>query len=390
MSVTAPLGFLAAGVTAGLKASGQPDLGLLVAQGDAVAAGLFTTNAFPAAPVAVSRRHLAGGRARAVVVNSGQANAGTGEAGVADAEETCRAVGEAVGTDPERVLVCSTGVIGPRVPVERLSAAVPSAMAALAPDGGNAFAGAILTTDTRPKETVVDGPGFLVGGCVKGAGMIAPDLATLLAFLTTDVGVEPEVLDAAVRQSVAPAFNGLTVDGCTSTNDTVLVLASGASGVRAAAGTPELASLEEALAGAAEDLVRRVALDAEGASRALVVQVAGAASEADARTVGKSVAGSLLVKTAVFGGDPNVGRLLQAVGAAGVAFDPHAVRISIGGQVVVEGGRVAGFDREACREAMKEREVAIRVTLGSGAGEATCFGCDLGYEYVRVNAEYTT
>ncbi len=240
------------------------------------------------------------------------------------------------------------------------------------------------------KETVVPAGPFTVGGCVKGAGMIAPQLATLLAFLATDAEVEPAVLDAVVRRAVAPTFNGLTVDGCTSTNDTVLVLASGASGVRAEPGTEALAALERALAEASSDLARQAALDAEGATHALVVQVDGAGSDRDAMAVGRAVAGSLLVKTAVFGGDPNVGRLLQAVGAAGASLDPGRVRITLGRHVVATAGRIAAFDAEACRAALEEREVVIGVDLGVGTGGATCYGCDLSYDYVRINGEYTT
>ncbi len=390
MSVTAPAGFLAAGVSAGLKASRRPDLALLVAEGPATAAGLFTTNAFAAAPVLVSREHLADGRARAVVVNSGQANAGTGSEGIQDARSTAAAVAGLLGMAAQEVLVCSTGLIGPRVDIDRLRAGLPRAVEELSAGGGGAFARAILTTDTVVKETVVPAGPFTVGGCVKGAGMVAPQLATLLAFLATDAEVEPAVLDAAVRRAVARPFNGLTVDGCTSTNDTVLVLASGASRVRAEPGTEALAALERALAEASSDLARQAALDAEGATHALVVQVDGAGSDRDALVVGRAVAGSLLVKTAVFGGDPNVGRLLQAVGAAGASLDPGRVSITLGRQVVAAAGRIAAFDAEACRAALEEREVVIGVDLGLGTAGATCYGCDLGYDYIRINGEYTT
>jgi glutamate N-acetyltransferase/amino-acid N-acetyltransferase len=390
VSVTAARGFAASGIVAGLKASGRPDLGLLVCETDAAAAGLFTTNAFPAAPVALSQEHLLSGTARAVIVNSGQANAGTGEWGVEDARATAAAAAEAIGARPRDVLVCSTGVIGPRVKMTELTSAVPAASQQLDGAGGSAFARAILTTDSKAKETEIHTEGFTVGGCAKGAGMIAPDLATLLAFLTTDAVVEPGVLDAVIRRAVAPAFNGLTVDGCTSTNDTVLVLASGASGVRAVPGSRALPALEGALAEAARDLARQVVLDAEGSTKAIAVQVRGAQDDAAAQIMATAVAGSLLVKTAVFGADPNAGRLLQAVGAAGIPVLPHVVSIALAGHTVVQGGAMVPFDTEACREALKERDVVIHVDLGVGDGEATSFGCDLGYEYVRINAEYTT
>jgi len=389
VSVTAPAGFRASGVIAGLKESGRPDLGLLVADGGASAAGLFTTNAFPAAPVTVSQRHLLSGRAHTVVVNSGQANAATGEAGIEDSLGTCAAVAEAVGGEADDVLVCSTGVIGPRVKMIELTAALPGAAGELAVDGGSRFAQAILTTDTVSKETVVQGEGFAVGGCAKGVGMIAPRLATMLAFLTTDAEVEPAILDAAMRRAVAPVFNGLTVDDCTSTNDTVLLLASGASGVRCEGGSPELAALEAALAEAARDLVHQIQVDAEGATKAVAVQVTGGLG-GDAASVARAVASSMLVKTAVFGGDPNPGRILQAVGASGVPIIPERVSIDLAGHRVVTGGVMVSFDEHVCAEALKERDVAIEVDLGLGDEQATAFGCDLGYEYVRINAEYTT
>ena len=389
MSVTAPAGFRASGVVAGLKESGRPDLGLLVADGGASAAGLFTTNAFPAAPVTVSQRHLLSGRARAVVVNSGQANAATGEVGIEDATTTCAEVADVFGGEPEDVLVCSTGVIGPRVKLANLTAALPEAAGELSPDGGSRFAEAILTTDTVSKETVVHGDGFTVGGCAKGVGMIAPRLATLLAFLTTDAEVEPAILDSALRRAVAPVFNGLTVDDCPSTNDTVLLLASGASGFRADPGTQQLSALEAALVEAARDLVHQIQLDAEGATKAIAVHVSGGLGE-DAPIVAREVASSMLVKAAVFGGDPNPGRILQAVGASGVPIIPERVSIDLAGHRVVTGGVMVSFDESACAEALKERDVAIEVDLGLGDEHATAFGCDLGYEYVRINAEYTT
>jgi glutamate N-acetyltransferase/amino-acid N-acetyltransferase len=390
MSVTAPSGFQAAGIDAGLTSGTRPDLAVLAAEHPAAAVGLFTRNAFPAAPVLLSRRHVAGGRAKAVVVNAGQANAGTGAEGLADATATAEEAAARLGCPSEQILICSTGVIGPRVSADRIRKALPRAVAALSGDGGSLFARAILTTDAGPKETVAEGEGFLVGGCVKGAGMIAPDLATMLAFLTTDAAVEPAVLDATVRQAVAPVFNTLTVDGCTSTNDTVLVLASGSSGVRVEPGNPAAVSFEAALREAAEDLAKQLVLGAEGANRALVVQVEGAPSDEAARELSLAVAGSLLVKTAVFGGDPNVGRLLQAIGDTSVPLDPDDLEIELGGQPVIAGGRVIGFDQDASRAALKEREVLIRARVGTGAGSATGFGCDLGYEYVRLNAEYTT
>jgi glutamate N-acetyltransferase / amino-acid N-acetyltransferase len=386
MSVTAPRGFLAAGVAAGLKASGRTDLGLLVSERTAVAGGLFTTNAFPAAPVTLSQRRLLDSAARAVVVNSGQANAGTGSDGLHDAEAITDAVATALGVDPVEVLGCSTGVIGPRIPVGDAVDGAWRAAASLDHAGGRAFAEAILTTDTVVKEAVVEGDGFVLGGCAKGAGMIAPDLATLLVFLTTDAEADPTTLRHALRFGAGTVWNAVTVDNCSSTNDTVLLLANGTSGVSAG---PE--ALTEAVKEACRLLALQVVEDAEGSTTTLVVQVDGASTNGDARVVGKAIAGSMLVKTALFGRDPNPGRILQALGASGARLAPDQVTATLAGVPVIEAGRIPpSFDPQACAEAMKEREVVMRVSLGPGPGSATAFGCDLGYEYVRINGEYTT
>jgi glutamate N-acetyltransferase/amino-acid N-acetyltransferase len=386
MSVTAPRGFLASGVAAGLKASGRLDLGLLVSERPAVAGGLFTTNAFPAAPVALSRHRLTSGEARAVVVNSGQANAGTGPEGTADAEAITDAAAAALGLDPMAVLACSTGVIGPRIPVAEAVDGAWRAAASLDPQGGGTFAEAILTTDTRAKEAWVEGPGFVVGGCAKGAGMIAPDLATLLVFLTTDAEADPPTLRRALRYGAGSVWNSVTVDNCPSTNDTVLLLANGASGTPA-----HPLDLTGAVQEVCKELALQVLEDAEGATTTLVVQVDGAATTGEARAAGKAIAGSMLVKAALFGRDPNPGRILQAIGASGVRLVPGQVDAALAGVPVIEAGRIPpSFDPEACAEAMKEREVVVRVSLGTGPGSATAFGCDLGYEYVRINGEYTT
>jgi glutamate N-acetyltransferase/amino-acid N-acetyltransferase len=277
--------------------------------------------------------------------------------------------------NPTDVLPASTGVIGPRLRVEVVLAGVAAAAEALRPEGGEDFAEAIRTTDTVAKQTVVDARGFTVGGCAKGAGMIAPDLATLLVFLTTDAACSPAVATNALRQGAAPVWNALTVDNCSSTNDTVLLLANGASGRE-----PPPDELAEAVGEATRDLAAQ-----------MVVQVDGAASDADARRVGTAVAGSLLVKTAVFGKDPNPGRILQAIGASGARFRPEAVAATLGRiPVIVAGAIPPSFDPAACTDAMKEREVVIHVTVGAGDGRATAFGCDRGYEYVRINGEYTT
>ncbi|MGZ8600751.1 MAG: bifunctional glutamate N-acetyltransferase/amino-acid acetyltransferase ArgJ [Actinomycetota bacterium] len=397
MSVTFPRGFRASGVTAGMKPSGRPDLGLLAADEVWSAAGLFTTNAFAAAPVRLSSRRLADGVAGAVTVNSGQANAGTGARGDADAETATTAVADALGLDPGAVLACSTGVIGEPLHLDAYLAAVPSLAGALSEDGGDAFAESIMTTDTVRKQAAAERGPYRIGGCAKGVGMIAPDLrlATMLAFVTTDAPVPPSEIRRLASDVLEPRFESLTVDGCTSTNDTVLLLASGAAGGDLVVpGTDGWDAVVEGVADVADSLVRQRADDAEGASHALLVHVRGAATDADARVVSKAIADSLLVKTAVFGGDPNPGRILQAVGSSGVAFAPDAVEASIGDVRVIEGGAIAasylGPGADAARAALLEHDVAIEVSLGTGPGESRALGVDLSYEYVKINAEYTT
>lgn len=401
MSVTYPLGFRAAGVTAGFKPSGLPDLGLLVGDPSTTAAALFTTNAVRAAPVEVGRDRVARGPARAVLVNSGQANAATGSRGVRDALATSAAAASLLGADPGEVLPCSTGVIGEPLHVEAMEAAMPGLVDALSasPEGGEAFARAIMTTDTVHKQAAADvSGGVRVGGCAKGVGMIAPNLATMLAFVTTDARVRREDLQRLAAERLAPRFNALTVDGCSSTNDTVLLLASGAHGgepIRPA--SPGWDALAGAIDAVGTSLVMQLAADAEGATHVLIVDVEGAAGDGDARRVAKAVADSPLVKAAVFGGDPNPGRVLQAVGAAGVALDPTALDVWIGDVAVAAGGVIpaAYFEpvsalADDARAAMKEAEVRVRVRLGGGPGSSRAYGCDLSYEYVRINGEYTT
>ncbi len=368
----------------------------MVPDGPASAAGAFTTNAFAAASVTVTKEHIAAGRARAVVVNSGQANAGTGASGLDDARAIAAAVAGHLGHGAPEVLVCSTGVIGPRIPVPTLVDGLPKALAALDDDGGDAFAAAILTTDLGPKLSTASWGPYRVGGCAKGAGMIAPrlaphGLATLLVFITTDAPVPPGDLTGMVREAAMPVWNGVVVDGCQSTNDTVLLLASGAAGGEAVrAGSPEGAGLAEAIHAVCEDLARQVVQGAEGASKVLVVQVDGARDAEAARQAGLAVAGSPLVKTAVCGGDPNPGRILQALGDAGVGLDPARTRAMLDGVVVVDDGVVDEAAAPAAAAALAGPEVLLRIDLGVGGGSATVFGCDLSEEYVRINARYRT
>jgi glutamate N-acetyltransferase/amino-acid N-acetyltransferase len=396
VSVTYPKGFRAAGMTAGFKPSGRPDLGLLVADGDAVgAAGVFTTNAFAAAPVRLCRERLGDGRARAIVVNSGQANAGTGAGGDDDALVTSAAVSRVLRVPTEEVLPCSTGVIGARIPVLKFTGALPKLVGALSPAGGDAFAESIMTTDTIPKVAHSGSGAFRVGGCAKGVGMIRPDLATMLTFVTTDALVSSAHLRTLTRTVLEPVFESLTVDACSSTNDTVLLLASGAAGgdpVRP--GTPEWSGLAGALGEVAESLLSQLAADAEGVNHVLEVSVRGSATDEDARVVARAIAESVLVKTAAFGGDPNPGRFLQAIGSSGVAFKPEEVQARLGDVVVIKNGAIPpdfeSKDEDAARAVVKAPEIPILVELGRGPGSARMLGCDLSYEYVRINAEYTT
>ncbi len=395
MSVTFPKGFRASGTTAGLKPSGRPDLGLLVADDICPAAGLFTTNAFAAAPVRLSQGRLSQGLARAVLVNSGQANAATGPSGDRDAEAATAAAAQLLGVEPAAVLACSTGVIGEPVHMDELVAALPLLVRGLSADGGSAFAEAIMTTDTVRKEAAAEGGPYRVGGCAKGVGMIAPDLATMLVFVTTDAPVPPAGLRELACSVLEPKFESLTVDACTSTNDTVLLVASGAAGGDPVLpGTRAWDELSLALDEVGDSLVHQLVADAEGVTHVLVIDVGGAASAEHARIVAKAVADSPLVKTAAFGGDPNPGRLLQAVGSSGVPMLPQAVDIAIGEVVVVVAGEIppAYFDGlgDAAREEMKKPEIKISVSLGDGPGSSRALGCDLSYEYVRINGEYTT
>ena len=398
MSVTYPLGFRAAGVTAGFKPSGLPDLGLLVGDPGTTAAALFTTNAVAAAPIEVGRDRLARGHLRAVLVNSGQANAATGPRGIDDALRTTAEAATLLRAESDEVLPSSTGVIGEPLHVAQLCSALPDLVGALDDAGGEEFARAIMTTDTVHKQACADAGVLRVGGCAKGVGMIAPNLATMLAFVTTDAAVSADDLRLIACEQLVPRFNALTVDGCTSTNDTVLLLASGAAGgVRVEPGSAAWQELAGAIDAVGASLVSQLIADGEGVTHVMIVDVEGAASEAEARRVAKAVADSPLVKTAVFGGDPNPGRFLQATGAAGVPLDPTGLDVSIGDVPVAVGGVIPPeyFEpgsalAERATAAMREAEVGVRVRLGDGPGASRAYGCDLSYEYVRINGEYTT
>jgi glutamate N-acetyltransferase/amino-acid N-acetyltransferase len=393
-SVCAPGGFTAAGVAAGIKPSGNPDVALIVSARPASAAGVFTTNRVCAAPVIVSREHLRGGKARAIAVNAGNANACTGEQGFRDARRMAYLTAELLGVAPEEVVVASTGVIGRPLPMDRLEAGLRKAAGELSPEGDAQAARAIMTTDTRPKEIAVeapvDGKTVRIGGICKGSGMIAPNMATMLAFITTDADVWPEVLASSLRRAAEGTFNCVTVDGDCSTNDTLVVLANGASGVRVPPQSPAHAAFYDGLLYVCTHLAKELARDGEGATKLVEVRVRGARTRAQARQVARTIANSPLVKTALFGNDPNWGRILCAAGYSGVAMDPATLALDLCGVPLVRAGEPAPFDAAAVSEAMKSPEVSVLVDLGQGSQAATVWTCDLSYDYVRINAEYTT
>ncbi|MGH3341617.1 MAG: bifunctional glutamate N-acetyltransferase/amino-acid acetyltransferase ArgJ [Carbonactinosporaceae bacterium] len=383
MSVTAASGFRAAGVAAGLKGSGRPDLALVVNDGPSrTAAGVFTTNRVKAAPVLWSQQVLAAAEVTAVVLNSGGANACTGPAGFQDTHATAERAADLLGHSAAEVAVCSTGLIGVRLPMERLLAGVETAVGALSPQGGAAAAQAILTTDTVAKTAMVDGTGFTVGGMAKGAGMLAPSLATMLAVLTTDADVAADDLDRALRDASRATFERIDSDGCLSTNDTVLLLASGASGV-----TPSYEDLARAVHDVSARLTRQLLADAEGATKDISIAVHRAATEADAVQVGRAVARSNLLKCAIHGGDPNWGRVLAAVGTTAAEFEPGRLAVAINGVWVCRDGGV-GDDRD--KVDLSGRDVSITVDLGAGGSEATVWTNDLTPGYVHENSAYST
>lgn len=381
--VDLPLGFRAAGVTAGLKASGTPDLALVVNDGpDHHAAAVFTSNRVEAAPVTWSRQVVADGRVDAVVLNSGGANACTGAQGFLDTHRTAERVAEVVGVSAGDVVVCSTGLIGELLPMDRVTSGVDAAAKVLSSDGHEAAAVAIKTTDTVHKVAAHAGDGWSVSGMAKGAGMLAPALATMLVVLTTDASVDQGDLDAALRAATAVSFDRIDSDACMSTNDTVVVLASGASGVTVARD-----GLTDALTAVCSDLARQLIADAEGAAHDIAIEVTGAASVDDALEVARAVSRNNLFKCAVFGNDPNWGRVLAAVGTTGAAFDPATLDVSMNGVQVCRAGGV-GEDRGLVD--LTPREVHVLVDLHAGSETATVWTNDLTHDYVHENSAYSS
>jgi glutamate N-acetyltransferase/amino-acid N-acetyltransferase len=383
MSVTAAEGFVASGLHAGVKKR-RYDMALLATDDrrPVTAAAVFTQNKFVAPPVVASRSRLAanGGRAAAIIVNSGNANAGTGEPGMADAEAMCSAVAQALGVPAADVLVCSTGIIGTPLPMDAILPAVPKLAKKLSREGAHDAAKGILTTDHETKEAVRSGSTFTLGGMAKGCGMIAPNMATMLAFLTTDAQVEQAELQHILKQAVDRTFNTLNVDGATSTNDTAILLASGRRG------KPDMAEFADAVHRLCEDLTYKMARDAEGMTKMVALTVSGAASDEEARIAAKSIAENNLVKCSWYGGDPYWGRLLAAAGSSGIAFDPDKAVVAYGGVVVSRAGTNAAHDAAAVTGHMKQERIEIEVALGLGSGRAQAIGIDLGPGYIKENS----
>ena len=383
MSVTAPLGFRAAGVTAGLKASGDRDVAVVINDGPSrAAAAVFTSNRVHAAPVKWSRQVVSGGRVRAVVLNSGGANACTGPLGFQDTHATAERLAAALDDSAGEIAVCSTGLIGERLPMDKLLPAVDAAVAEADRSGGVHAADAIRTTDTVVKIAFRRPDGYTIGGMAKGAAMLAPALATMLVVLTTDADLAPEELDSALRAATAVTFDRLDSDGCMSTNDTVLLMASGASGVK-----PDHKDFTRALTDVCADLARQLQRDAEGASKFVTIEVVGAASETDAVTVGRSVARNNLLKCALAGSDPNWGRVLSAVGTTDAVFDPDRLNVAMNGVWVCRGG-APGDDRSKVN--LKGKDVTITVDLSAGPHSAVILTTDLTEAYVYENSAYST
>jgi glutamate N-acetyltransferase / amino-acid N-acetyltransferase len=393
--ITAPSGFKAGVAKCGIKHTGRYDLAMIVSDVPAVCAGVFTSNRIKAAPVLVSRERVKRGTSRAIIANSGNANACTGEMGIEAAMAMAGETAKLIGCDPLEVLVASTGVIGRVFPIEKVLKCLPSAMDSLSVENGANATRAIMTTDTVPKETAIKieiGDTVIkIGAIAKGAGMICPDMATLLCFITTDADIEYSALKKALLQAVGVSFNCITVDGDMSTNDTVLVLANGKAGnqtIRSRSKAFEL--FVEGLSEVCMRMAKAIIGDGEGATKFITVRVSGASGKEDARQTGLSIANSPLVKTAFFGNDPNWGRIICAAGYSGVPIFESSITISLNGIVLFENGIVRKFNDSDMRETMSKKEQLLEIDLGMGKGEATLYTTDLSYDYVKINAEYTT
>ncbi len=405
--VTAAQGYKAAGIAAGLKPSGAKDLTLILSEVEAIAAGVFTTSVVRAACVDYCKQRLqAKPSARAILCNAGQANAATGEQGWQDTIESAKILGEALQVDPNTILLASTGVIGQRIKMDALRAGIPQVVAAASPEGGEDAARSIITTDLVPKsialETIIDGRPVRIGGIAKGSGMIHPNMATMLSFVTCDAAVSPQLWQQMLSRAANKSFNQITVDGDTSTNDTLIALANGRSRTAAITDPQSDAAikLEAMLTAVCQHLAKAIARDGEGATCLIEAQVSGASDDAAACLVAKTIVGSSLVKSAIFGRDPNWGRIAAAAGRAGVPFEQEDLQIQLGEFLLMDKGQpLLGFDRPAASnylkaaaegEYLKTDTVLIQVKIGNGNGTGIAWGCDLSYDYVKINAEYTT
>ena len=392
-TVTSPKGFQAGTVSAGIKesAADKLDLGILFSEAPCTAAAVFTSNRIKAASVILSQQRLQNGKAVAVVVNSGCANACVGELGMADTIEMAELAAEKIGVSPDAMLVASTGVIGSRLPMDKIRAGM--SRVALSREGGIDFARAIMTTDTVFKQVAVRAgdEGFIIGGVAKGSGMIHPDMATLLVFLTTDTSVESSFLKQALKKAVDISFNMVSIDCDTSTNDMVLLMANGMAGNEPVSESSRQAEIfQQALNQVCTHLARAVARDGEGATKLIEVTVRGAASASDAKLAARTIAGSPLVKSAVYGNDPNWGRVMMAVGRSGVEVVEEKIDLYMGGIFMAKAGCAVAYKKEDAVNALKGPDVLIDLNLNIGSGVATAWGCDLTEEYVKINAEYTT
>ena len=399
-SITSAPGFQASGVSAGVKAGGDPDVALLYSEQPCTCAAVFTRNAFKAAPVQYDQRVLKESRAtlHAVLVNSGCANACTGQQGLRDAETTARVVAQKLGLRPESVMVMSTGVIGVPLPMEKIIAGVDAAVAqrSSSPEGGHAAARAIMTTDTRPKErayrVTTDSESYVVAGMAKGAGMIHPNMATLLSVIVTDASIAPGLAQEALNKAVGQSFNMITVDGDTSTNDTLLLMANGLAEMETivSSGSQRHLDFRQALTHVATELAKDIVRDGEGATRFVEVAARGAKTRDDAKQVAMTVARSLLVKTAIYGQDTNWGRIVCAVGYSGVSIDPARVGVFLGQLELVRDGAPYDVDEERASDILGQPELTITIDLGLGDAQATVWTCDISHEYIDSNAHYRT
>ncbi|MBW8001271.1 MAG: bifunctional glutamate N-acetyltransferase/amino-acid acetyltransferase ArgJ [Planctomycetes bacterium] len=396
-TITSPKGFLAAGISCGVKRSRKPDMGLIVCPTGAKAAAVFTTNKIVAAPVIISKQHVKSREIYAVVVNSGNANACTGRQGIKDAIKMCAETAKQIEDKPQNILVASTGIIGEQLPVKKITAGITKAVNKLSASAkaGLDFAKAIMTTDTKVKQGIrkieISGKKVTIAGTTKGAGMIGPNMATTLCFITTDIAITKSLLAKALKQAIGESLNKLTVDMHQSTNDTAIILATGLAGNRAITSQcPRYKKFAKTLADLCDDLAKQMALDAEGATRMFKVVIKGAASKADASKAARAIADYPLVKCAVKGADPNWGRIICAVGSAGIKLNLGKLSCKIGAISVFKNGKPASFDTKKASKVISQPEHTITVDLGAGKASDFCYGCDLTSEYVSINADYHT